>query len=195
MLKYLSVDIICSKKQTVIENEAQKLHGLRGTDRTNVCHIYFYAKIKACGFIILAICFATHAVLKIGKYYWHSPVFSWGIFSHMTCLTSLVWAKIFDEWLSLISIWDRKLDSIVFFLLGNWRCIPFERNLERNRTVCGKLDDQVRCWFVVLLQTNEQTEQKRSKIQPVYQCMLPYFNCQLGKVQLIAELRPPSGAP
>ena len=46
----------------------------------------FLLQMEAIVFIILQIFFAMPAVLKIGEYSQISPIFSWGIFGHMTCL-------------------------------------------------------------------------------------------------------------
>ena len=42
--------------------------------------------MEAIVFIIVQFFFAMDAVLKIGRYSWMSPSFSWGIFGHVTCL-------------------------------------------------------------------------------------------------------------
>jgi len=46
--------------------------------------------MEAIMFIILQIFFATHAVLKIGKYSHIFPSFGWGIFAHVMCLDQLL---------------------------------------------------------------------------------------------------------
>ena len=46
----------------------------------------FSRQVEAIVFIFLQIFFATRAVLKIGKYSWIFPSFSWGIFGHVTRL-------------------------------------------------------------------------------------------------------------
>ena len=50
------------------------------------CTSIFLPQMKAIVFTILKIFFAMSAVLKIGEYSWIFPSFSWGIFSHVTCL-------------------------------------------------------------------------------------------------------------
>ena len=49
----------------------------------------FSPQMETIVFIILQIFYATRAVLKIGGYSGISPSFSWGIFSHVTCLEQL----------------------------------------------------------------------------------------------------------
>ena len=86
MLGYLSADIICS--ETVFRE-----HSLRKTvsfeepimSKDKYPSI-FLSQMEAIVFIVLQIFYATHTVLKIGGYSRISPSFSWGIFSHVTCL-------------------------------------------------------------------------------------------------------------
>ena len=46
----------------------------------------FSPQMETIVFIILQIFFATRAVLKIGEYSRIFPIFSWGMFSHVTDL-------------------------------------------------------------------------------------------------------------
>ena len=49
--------------------------------------VYIFSRqIEATVFIILQKFSVTRAVLKIGEYQWIFTSFSWGTFSHVTCL-------------------------------------------------------------------------------------------------------------
>ena len=88
MLGYLSADIICSEKQTVLRERSSRktvsyVEQIMPKDKyPNI----FSPQMEAIVFIILQIFFATRAVLKIGGYSRISPNFSSGILSHAMCL-------------------------------------------------------------------------------------------------------------
>ena len=88
MLGYLSADIICSEKRTVfLELRSRKT--VRFSEQIMSADKYpsiFSPQMATIVFVILQIFFAKRAVLKIGKYSWIFPSFSWGIFGHMTRL-------------------------------------------------------------------------------------------------------------
>ena len=56
----------------------------------------FWPQMETIVLIILQIDYATPAVLKIGRYSWISPCFSWGIFGHVTCLDQSRASERFD---------------------------------------------------------------------------------------------------
>ena len=85
MLSYLSADVICSKKRTVLRERSFEEQIMSKDKYLSI----FSPQMEAIVFIILHIFFATHAVLKIRVYSRILPSFSWIIFSHMTCLDQL----------------------------------------------------------------------------------------------------------
>ena len=88
MLGYLSADIICSEKRTVFrEHSSRKTVSFEEQIMSKDKYpSIFSSQMEAIVFIVLQIFYATHAVLKIEGYSRISPSFSWGIFSHVTCL-------------------------------------------------------------------------------------------------------------
>ena len=84
MLGYLSVNItgICSEKRTVFRERSYEEQIMSKDKYPSI----FLPQIEAIVLIILQIFLTTHVVLKIGKYSWAFPIFSWGIFSHVTRL-------------------------------------------------------------------------------------------------------------
>ena len=80
MLGYLSTDIICSEKRTVLrERTLRKTVSLEEHIMSkNKYPSIFSPQIETIVFIILHIFFATHAVLKIGGYSQIFPSFSKG---------------------------------------------------------------------------------------------------------------------
>ena len=81
MLGYLSADIICSEKRTVVRERSSR-KTLSYEEQIMSKDKYpsiFSPKMEAIVFIILQIFFAKHEVLKIGEYSRIFPSFSWGI--------------------------------------------------------------------------------------------------------------------
>ena len=75
MVGYLSADIICSKKRTVLEEHSSKKtvsfeEQIMSKDKYSSI---FSPQMEAIVFIILQIFYATHTVLKIGEYSWIFP--------------------------------------------------------------------------------------------------------------------------
>ena len=81
---YLSADIICSDKRTVLREETVSLEEQK-MSKDKYPGI-FSPQMKVIVFIILQIVFAARAVLKIGEYPRIFPSFGWGIFGHVTRL-------------------------------------------------------------------------------------------------------------
>ena len=81
MFRYLSTDIICSEKRTVLTVSYEE----QVMSKDKYLSI-FSPQMATIVFIILQIFFAMHAVLKIGEYSRIFPSFCWGIFGHVTCL-------------------------------------------------------------------------------------------------------------
>jgi len=91
MLGYLSADIICSEKWTVLRERSSR-KTVCFEEQTMSKDKYpsiFSPKMEAIVFIILQIFFATCTILKIGEYSQIFPSFGWGIFGHVTCLDQL----------------------------------------------------------------------------------------------------------
>ena len=88
MLWYLSADIICSEKGTVfLELCSWKTVSYKEQIMSKDKYpSIFLRQITTIVFIILQIFFTMHTVVKIGEYSRIFPSFSWGIFSHVTCL-------------------------------------------------------------------------------------------------------------
>ena len=81
MLGYLSADIICSKKRTVIESESVNYEEqIMSKDKYQSI---YSPQMEAIILIILQIFFAMRTVLKIREYPPIFPGFSWGIFGHV----------------------------------------------------------------------------------------------------------------
>ena len=73
MLRYLSLDIICSEKRTVFrEHRSRKTvrfsEQMMSKDNRNYIRAYFQSQMDAIVLIVLQIFFATRAVLKIWEY-------------------------------------------------------------------------------------------------------------------------------
>ena len=101
MLGYLSADIICSKKRTVFrDRSSRKTVSFEDQKMSKDKYLSIFSpQMETIMFIILQIFYATHAVLKIGRYSRISPSFSWWIFGPVTCLDqSRAGAKIW--WIS-----------------------------------------------------------------------------------------------
>ena len=84
----LSVDIICSEKRTVFQEQSlmKTVSYEKQTMSEDKYPSKFSPQMEAIVFIILQIFFAMHAVLKIGEYSRIFPSFSWGIFGQVTRL-------------------------------------------------------------------------------------------------------------
>ena len=89
---------------------SSRKYELWGTDRLQGQNLpgISWCEMEATVLIILQMLFAACAVLKIGEYPWMLFSFSWGIFSHMTCLDQSRTSK--SIWWTII------LDMIVGFL-------------------------------------------------------------------------------
>ena len=98
MLRYLSVDMICSEKRTVFrERSSRKTASLEEQVMSKDKYpSIFLRQMEAIVFITLQIFFATCTVLKIGEYSQIFPCFSWRIFGYVTSFDQLHTSKIFD---------------------------------------------------------------------------------------------------
>ena len=88
---YLSVDIICSEKQTIFrERSSRKTVSFEEQITSKDKYPSIFARqMKAIVFIILQIFFATAQFWKLGNILRYSPVLTGGIFSHVTHLHQL----------------------------------------------------------------------------------------------------------
>ena len=88
MLRYLSADIICSKKRTVLrEHSSRKTVSYEEQIMSKDKYpSIFSPQMEVIVFIILQILFARRAIFKIGECSRIFTIFSWGIFSHVTPL-------------------------------------------------------------------------------------------------------------
>ena len=117
MLGYLSVDIICSEKQTVLRDcSSRKTVSFKEQIMSKDKYLNTFSKMEAIMFIILQILFARHAVFKIGEYSWKFHSFGWGVFGHVTCLDQLgvsknIWCIIRADnvfpWMNTIASFDQ----------------------------------------------------------------------------------------
>ena len=92
MLRYLSADIICSKKRAVFQERQTVTFAKQIMSKDKYGRI-FSRQMEAIVFVILQIFFATRAVLKIGAYSRICRSFSWEIFIHVTHLDQSLASK------------------------------------------------------------------------------------------------------